>query len=219
MSTPFSILGLWRPCRNGLARAGQASCRRFLTLYRTVILPVALLGLICSPLFAANALPTPRWQVIRQALCELETGCNPRAVGAKGEITEYQIMPAIWAAECRAVRLPTSGHRNREVAWLITHRLLNRRVGAFVTATKRPPTPREIYALWNAPGTFAEKGYKWDRLSPVVKERCQRFAALCEETKPAPRRVASGGSNLLLASNQRHAAGQPIAIAPDRQPE
>jgi hypothetical protein len=216
MSTPFSIMALWREYRNGLARVSQAARRRLWPLYQVVILPVVLWGLTCSPLFAANALPAPRWQVIRKALSELETGSNPKAIGAKGEITEYQILPAIWAAECRAVRLPASGYRNRELAWRITHRLLNRRVGAFVNATRRSPTPREIYALWNAPGAFAETGYKWDRLSPVVKERCQRFAALCEAPNPATRRAVLGGSNLLASSNRSQAAGKPIGMAPVR---
>lgn len=149
-------------------------------------------GLGASSL-ASTPAPSVRWDVIRRALCQVETGCNPKAIGAKGEITEYQILPAIWVTECRLGGFPPHDRRSRDRAWFIAHRLLQRRVNTFASTTKRVPSPREIYALWNAPGTFAEKGYRWNLLSPAVKERCLRFAALCE-TGPGNRRVIARGA-------------------------
>ena len=93
------------------------------------------------------------------ALSMLETGNNDRALGRKGEVSRFQILPAEWH------RYGTGDPRNPVAAATAVQRIMAARCRASVTNF-------DFYVLWNAP---AQAGHP----SPVVRERAQRFANLC----------------------------------------
>ena len=112
-----------------------------------------------------------------EALSMIETGGNDRMVGRHGEISRYQILKREWRSVTASTRY-TDPVAAREV----TLTLLDQRQRAFERAHGRTPTDFEFYALWNAPAQVLQ-----GRVSPVVAERCRRFANLCSVgKKPAP---------------------------------
>jgi hypothetical protein len=118
---------------------------------------------------------------VSEALGQIETGANrseqcaaDSARGPAGEISRYQLLPSVWRAYGGGD--PTDPAHAWDVAALVIHD----RCEAFESAVRRQPTARELYALWTAPGQFAKRNYDWQRLSPAVRERSQRFANLME---------------------------------------
>ncbi|MBM3851385.1 MAG: hypothetical protein FJ396_14625 [Verrucomicrobia bacterium] len=110
----------------------------------------------------------------------IETGATSPAagepdhvVGGSGEISRFQIMPAVWRTYTKS-----KNHTNPEVAWTVTRRILADRVGAFEKAMGRVPEPIEVYLLWNKPGHFEGVGYRLEKVSKTYRERAQRFQNL-----------------------------------------
>ena len=114
------------------------------------------------------------------ALSMIETGNNDRMVGRKGEISRYQILKREWRSVTNSAR-----YTDPETARRVTQTLLDRRVQSFNSTYRRQPTNFEFYALWNAPSQVLG-----GQVSPVVAERCRRYANLCE-WEGTPRRVAT----------------------------
>ena len=140
---------------------------------------------------SASAMP------VQEALGQLETGANKPeqcaadfARGPAGEVSRYQLLPSVW----RAYGGDDPTHPMQ--AWAVAALVIQDRSAAFERAVHRPPTPRELYALWTAPGQFAKRDYNWQRLSPAVRERSERFA------------------NLMEVKNQSDSAGQKPALKP-----
>ena len=117
-----------------------------------------------------------------RSLADFESGGNDHAVGTHGEVSRYQILPALWRQH--SFGSPTDPVEARQVAIVIWRA----RFLEFHRMNFRPPTNQEAYALWNAPGAMG-RGYAW--LSPVVRERCERFNHLC-------RRGAEAGHGRLV---------------------
>jgi len=120
------------------------------------------------------------WTAIRHALGQIESGNNDHARGRAGEVSRYQILPAVWAASATA-NMGTAQRKlrptNEADAWLVTRTILARRIAAFTASHNgRAPSPREIYALWNAPAALQRGGYA--ALSRAARSRCERFANL-----------------------------------------
>lgn len=145
---------------------------------------------------------------VEEALGQLESGANQPeqcaadfARGPAGEISRYQFLPSVWRAYGGGD--PT----NPTQAWAVASLVIRERSAAFEVVVRRPPAPRELYALWTAPGQFAKRGYDWQRLSPAVRERSQRFANLMEVKlpgglpgdKPASHPISTNG--LVLAGS------------------
>jgi hypothetical protein len=139
-----------------------------------------------------------RWVVLGM----IETGCGSpqtcradRSVGRAGEVSRYQILPAVWRQHHRPPAgrsLPAQpSYRNPVVAKGVAERIMDSRTATFVRATGRTPSDFEWYVLWNAPGAFARVGYAAHRLNPAVKERAQRFTNL---TAREERPVSTSGS-------------------------
>lgn len=108
------------------------------------------------------------------ALSMIETGNNDRMVGRAGEISRYQILKSEWRSVTNSTR-----YADPTTARSVTGQLMARREQRFRALYRRHPTDFEIYALWNAPGQVFN-----GRLSPVVSERCRRYANLCERPEP-----------------------------------
>ncbi len=141
----------------------------------------------------------PDWSRLNQerltVLAMVETGCRSqsacradRLVGRAGEVSRYQIRPAVW----RQYHQPLAGGRpqgnwaylNPVKAKTVAQRIMDSRTATFVRATGRTPSDFEWYVLWNAPGAFTRAGYAAHRLTPAVKERAQRFSNLLGSRPP-----------------------------------
>lgn len=122
------------------------------------------------------------------ALSMIESGDNDRMVGRAGEISRYQILKREWRSVTNSTRFA-----DRKVAEAVTHRLIQQRVARFQAIYKRMPTDYEFYGLWNAPSQV----YR-GRVSPVVAERCRRYANLCQLADRVPQmastRAPGGGA-------------------------
>src|SRR5947208_10167764 len=104
---------------------------------------------------------------VKEALAQLETGASKPeqcpadfACGPLGEVSRYQIQPSVWRA------YDGGDATNPTNAWAVASAVLRDRSAVFKREVHREPTPRELYALWNAPGQFAERGYDLRRLNP-----------------------------------------------------
>ena len=103
-------------------------------------------------------------------LAQLESGNDPRAVGAAGEITAYQVCPAVLHENgfCPA---DVDGAR---AAALVVQIIWQRRVNAFEIAQQRSARVEELYLLWHRPARV---------LTPKAVERARalRFKNLLAE--------------------------------------
>jgi hypothetical protein len=122
------------------------------------------------------------------ALSMIETGNNDHMVGRAGEISRYQIMKREWRAVSKS-----RSYSNPSVARTVALRILNQRISRFEALHNREPNDFEFYALWNAPSQVLR-----GRISPVVAERCERFANLCSLS-----RVATQTAQLRLPATTR----------------
>jgi hypothetical protein len=131
-------------------------------------------------------------------LAEVESGGNDHAVGSAGERLRYQIKPIVWRAHAPGVPMtPALSHQ-------VVASILHERASVFEAKTRRRPTASEVYALWNAPGLFAKRGYQVARLPKVVRDRCVRYENL----------VARRLSEEQQVNGVRLAATQQVGTAP-----
>lgn len=94
------------------------------------------------------------------ALAQLESGNQPDAVGAAGEITAYQVCPKVLSEQGFTVA-SLAGERS---AALVVQIIWQRRVNHFVITHQRQPRASEIYLLWHRPARV---------LSPKARERAR----------------------------------------------
>ena len=103
------------------------------------------------------------------ALSLIESGNNDRAVGRHGEVSRFQIKPALWRQYGASV--PLTSRTNLPVALRLTREIMQDRCRNFERHYHRPPTDFEYYVLWNAPGQIRKPG-------KAVIERANRFCNL-----------------------------------------
>ena len=115
-------------------------------------------GSCLLPLISVSAMD--RWS----ALSMIETGDNDHAIGARGEVSRFQIRPELW---------PGGNSQNLQDALAAAREVMRPRLTTFEKNHSRPATDLEFYILWNAP-------WEVDHPSKVVKERAQRFANLVQ---------------------------------------
>jgi len=114
----------------------------------------------------------------RYALGMIETGNNDKAVGGLGEVSRYQIMPSVWKSYSSVQR-----YREPEAATEVAQQHWTALYEYFKSKAGREPTNFDMYVLWNTKyGYYAGKGFTPDRLSPVVRDRAQRFTNLVEDS-------------------------------------
>lgn len=108
-----------------------------------------------------------------RALAQIESGNNPRARGRHGEISEYQITPAVWKeSSARLSRSLTLDHRLNSKLLASYHLGVIR--ASLRQAWRREPTPAEIYSAWNCGITATIKG----QIPRATRERANRFVNL-----------------------------------------
>ena len=126
-----------------------------------VKISLATVGLVlglCLPIQALD-----RWS----ALSQIESGDDDHAVGAAGEISRYQIKPAIWRRYAPA----DADWTNPANALSVARQAMQERCVGFERAVHRPPTDSEFYVLWNAPAQIQRPG-------KAVSGRAERFCNL-----------------------------------------
>ena len=101
-------------------------------------------------------------------------------VGRAGEISRYQIMMREWRSITNSTRFT-----DPKVALEVTQKLIEKRVATFRGIYHRDPPDYEFYGLWNAPAQV----YR-GKVSPVVDERCRRYANLCTIEDRSVRTIA-----------------------------
>lgn len=110
------------------------------------------------------------------ALGMIETGNNDREIGGAGEISRYQIMPAIWHQFTSS-----RSYRNPVVSQSVAQQLWTSLYYQFKQSAHREPTDFDMYVLWNTRyGYYASRGFNPRRLGPTVRDRAQRFVNLVE---------------------------------------
>jgi hypothetical protein len=109
-------------------------------------------------LFCITCQSMDRWP----ALSQIESGDNDAAIGRAGEVSRYQILPALWSG---------GSPRDSKCALAQAKSIMRHRCERFADRFNRTPTDFEFYVLWNAPAQIA-------RPSKAVTERAQRFANL-----------------------------------------
>lgn len=100
------------------------------------------------------------------ALSMLESGDNDNAVGAKGEVSRYQIQPRYWIE---------GNPHNARMALANAQAIMQVRSARFHNLFHRWPTDFEFYILWNAPADF----FAGEKISATVRDRADRFTNLC----------------------------------------
>lgn len=112
------------------------------------------------------------------ALRMIESGDNPRARGAKGERTAYQIMPATWKQYAdKGMRYDTRHHADEVASRILTHQRAQ-----FLGIARRQPARAEVYAMWNLGfAGFKRRGFDLARCPLVTQDAAMRFAALAED--------------------------------------
>jgi hypothetical protein len=112
----------------------------------------------------------------RMALGMIETGNRDDEIGGAGEVSRYQIMPAVWRQYSQSVN-----YRNPDVSLAVAQKYWGRLYTRFVQHAHRQPTDFDMYVLWNTHyGYYARKGFDPDRLSTAVRDRAQRYANLVQ---------------------------------------
>ena len=107
------------------------------------------------------------------ALSQIESGDNDHAVGRQGEVSRFQILPAVWRRYA-----PTNANWKKPADALSVAKVAMRdRCLAFERRFHRSPSDVEFYVLWNAPSQIP-------RPSKVVFQRARRFQNLLTPDGP-----------------------------------
>lgn len=125
------------------------------------------LKLFFTALFVALGI-TARGMNRIDALSMLESGNNDKAVGKYGEVSRFQILPAMWQYYA-----PTEDPTDPRHARCVAIGMMRARVQFFERKFKRQPNDMEFYALWNAPEQVFDR-----HISATVTARARRFANL-----------------------------------------
>jgi hypothetical protein len=111
-----------------------------------------------------------------EALSQIETGNDDRAVGGAGEVSRYQIKPWIWRQYS-----DSDAYCNRRISTRVAEQHLAGLAQVFRKCTRREPTDFDLYVLWNAGLTYYSRiDFTTSRVHPVIRERARRYANLRE---------------------------------------
>lgn len=109
-----------------------------------------------------------------EALSQIETGNDDRAVGGAGEVSRYQIKPWIWRQYS-----DSDAYFNRRISTRVAEQHLAGLAQIFRKCTRREPNDFDLYVLWNAGPTYYDRiGFARSRVHPIIGERARRYANL-----------------------------------------
>jgi hypothetical protein len=109
-----------------------------------------------------------------EAISMIETADRDSVVGKAGERSRYQIMPRVWDSYTTS-----RDYKNPQVARAVAERHLAVLEATYRKATGREPSDFDRYVLWNGgPTYYAKIGFNAKRVSPVIRERAERYVNL-----------------------------------------
>lgn len=112
------------------------------------------------------------------AIAVIESNDKMRAVGAKGERTAWQIMPATWNAYVKPNE--KLNMLSREDAYVIACRIYSHNYVRFVHATGNYPTHTDVYAMWNLGfNGYRRRRFDIDRCPMITRRAAARYMTLC----------------------------------------
>jgi hypothetical protein len=118
------------------------------------------------------------------ALSLIESGDNDSAVGGVGEVSRFQIKPAVWRQYTQS-----EDYNNSQIAALVAEQHLRHLEGVFRRRTGREPTDFDTYVLWNAgAGYYGRIDFSADRVHHRISERANRYVNLRRMEMPPPAR-------------------------------
>ena len=114
------------------------------------------------------------------ALSQIESRNNDRAIGTQREVSRFQILPAYWV-QAKAWKIatddqsPTDPASAREVvSWI-----MQGRCRTFAARYHHAPTDFEYYILWHRPACYIGRPVP-RRITSIEADRAHRFVALCD---------------------------------------
>jgi hypothetical protein len=111
-----------------------------------------------------------------EALSQIETGDDDRAVGGAGEVSRYQIKPWIWR-----LYSDSEAYSDQRISTQVAAQHLAGLAALFRKRTQREPTDFDLYVLWNAGPTYYNRiGFSMSRVHPIIRDRARRYANLRE---------------------------------------
>lgn len=113
-----------------------------------------------------------------KTLADVESGGNDRAVGKKGEVSAFQILPSMWKEHSEYHCSPYHFF-NRTKANQVARKINSYNLGIYKKDTGNLPQVYDMYVMWNY-GVVKYKKAKYNRssLPEQVKERAERFINL-----------------------------------------
>jgi hypothetical protein len=109
-----------------------------------------------------------------EVLSMLESGNNDRAVGRAGEVSRYQISPALWKAYT-----DSRDYRDPAVSSPVALQHWSRLYHYFLANAGRTPSDFDMYVLWNTrAGYYRTCGFNPQRVHPAVRDHAERFVNL-----------------------------------------
>ena len=104
----------------------------------------------------------------------IESGDDDSAVGEAGEVSRYQIKPAVWHSFTNSI-----AYQDRSVSCWVAGQYLSVLESSFQSRAGRPPSDFDLYVLWNAGCSYyARIGFSPLRVHAVIRERAERFVNL-----------------------------------------
>src|SRR5271156_4592117 len=100
------------------------------------VLSMVLVSATAMLSLAAPAFGMDRWD----ALSMIESGYNDHAIGQRGEVSRFQILPTLW---------PGGNPQNEQEALSAARAIMDVRLARFEHLYHRPATDFEFYILWN----------------------------------------------------------------------
>jgi hypothetical protein len=107
------------------------------------------------------------------ALSQVESGDNDHAVGRRGEVSRYQMLPEVW----RRYAWAKADWRRPSDSLSVARLAMSERCLVFERRFGRRPTDIEFYVLWNAPAQILKP-------SRAVFKRAERFRNLLGPESP-----------------------------------
>jgi hypothetical protein len=108
------------------------------------------------------------------ALSQIESHNNDRAIGPQREVSRYQILPVFWE-QANVVWRPA----DPATARIVVNWIMQGRFREFEARYHRAPNDFEYYILWHRPSCYIGRPVP-RHITSAETERGRRFANLCQ---------------------------------------
>jgi hypothetical protein len=157
-----------RPGAGGFAKVTAPPKRRH--QFNTIMKPIGIAFVVWMLGLAAAPAALSRLDAISQ----IESGDNDRAVGDAGEVSRFQILPRVWRHYSMS-----RVYANPGLARHIAQQHLAHLETTFRMRAGREASDFDCYVLWNGgPTYYAKIGFRPERVHRIIQERARRFVNL-----------------------------------------